>query len=158
MNSKFKDISKALSSSFGIPITTLNKWASSDNRIAHREIMVHAHNAISVIEDYSELISSRKTLEEIAYSLGFDAPLSMTIEGVSSRTFRSWFENDDKRKQVIGFLIGIHWTLLSEASKKIGTGSTVEILDKLKGQNVMPGEFIRLYKISPDTVINLVLL
>ncbi|WP_076414883.1 hypothetical protein [Shewanella sp. UCD-KL12] len=155
MTSKFKEISKALSLSFDIPVTTLNKWATSENRVAHRQIMEQAHQAINELEQYSALTSSNASLEEVAKSLGFDNPLTMHIEGISSRTFRSWFENEDKRKLVIGFLIGMHWGLLSEATMRLEISTPVKLHKKLKAKDVMPGEFVRLYQISPISLVKL---
>ena len=156
MSTTFKSISKALSEKFSIPITTLAKWASSDSRVGHRTILEHAYQAVSDFDEYSSLASSDESLEAIAKSLGFDAPLSMTIEGVSSRTFRSWFESESKRKLVIGFLIGLHWQKMAAASNQCGYESPGSLLNQLKVKDVAPGKFIRLFLISPGTLSKLV--
>ena len=55
----------------------------------------------------------------------------------------------------MGFLLGLHWQLISEAARESKHDNEIDFLKSLDSLKVSPGDFVRLYQVSPNTMINL---
>ncbi|MBO2656132.1 hypothetical protein I6M49_22070 [Shewanella algae] len=153
MLSYFKDNLKVIASLFDIQAQTLKLWASAENRSAHRDLLSLATMAINYDPSLQALLDGDAGLQDIASSLGIDNPLNSEISGVSGPTFRSWFTKPEKRKLVIGFLLGLYQRSLSEASEGAGFNSVEALLKRLRKLDIEPGRIVRLLRIDEGTAI-----
>lgn len=152
----FKNNIRLLAQTFCIPVTTLQKWAIADNRSRHRELLLSALKALEAFTLYNSILSSEEDIEELARVLGFDQAANLIIPGISARTFRSWFDVFDKKKQLLAILIGLHWQLLEASSAKANLKNAQELLTKkVLPKRVTPGEFVKLYQFCPDVLSSL---
>lgn len=147
---------KRIASLFAIPITTLQTWAKSENRLAHMELLTHAIGALELCKFYSDISHEFTTPHALGQQLGFDNPLTICIDGIAQRTFRAWFESDEKHGLLNGILIGYHWRMVQSISVQSGFSTISALLLLLDAHNVRLDGLVKLYQASPDTLTRLI--
>lgn len=144
---------KRIAATFAIPITTVNTWAKSEKRIAHLELLSNALDALETSDFYTNI--TNETPYNFGRKLGYDNPLTVSIDGIPPRTFRSWFDSDDKHGLLKGVLIGHHWRQLQSISDSAGRPSISCFISYLKNNNISIEGITKLYLASPETLIKL---
>jgi hypothetical protein len=145
---------KRIAATFAIPITTVNTWAKSEKRLAHLELLSNALDAYEICDFYTNI--THKTPYDFGQQLGFDNPLTLSIDGIPQRTFRSWFDTEDKHGLLKGVLIGHHWRQLQSISVRAGGPSISCFISYLKKHSISIEGITKLYLASPETLIKLI--
>lgn len=153
MDNSFKQKIKDICKVSGIPATTLQKWANAENRSTHRELLLLALEAIEKNRNYEQLLENPP--EATAVSLGFESPLNIEIDGISNRTWRSWFDVKEKEKQVNTLLLGLYWKVISDCAKQSGYITPAKLVSKLTVIGVKLNEVIKLYRASSYALFKL---
>ncbi len=151
MLSYFTENLKVIADLFDIQAQTLKLWTKAENRRAHRDLLAHAAMAIKYDPTLRALLEDEADLHDIASSLGIDNPLNSEISGVSGPTFRTWFAKPEKRKLVIGFLLGLYQRSLEQAADGAGFDSVEALLKRVRKLDIEPGRIVRLLRIDEGT-------
>lgn len=142
---------KLISSAFEIHINTVTKWLSNPSRKSHIQYLSLALDAVSERLFYAALLNCDMDVNAIADRLGLDNFLSSEIEGISSRTLRSWISNPQKKKLIVGILIGFHWFELTQLAEE-SNNSLEELISILDLRSVSFVEAVKMYKASSQLV------
>lgn len=140
-----------ISSVFEIHINTVTKWLSNPSRKSHIQYLSLALDAVSQRPFYAALLSCDMDVNAIADRLALDNFLSSEIDGISSRTLRSWILNPQKKKLIVGILIGFHWYELSKLAEE-SYNSLEELISILDLRSVSLVEAVKMYKASSQLV------
>lgn len=146
---------KRIAKLFSIPITTLQTWLKSDKRQSHVEILHQAMKALDMSAFHRDIFSLSAEPLEVGRKLGFDNPLTLDIDGIPQRTFRSWFETPEKFGLLAGLMIGHQWKMLTELSKKSGFHTMSNFIDVLKFNDIELDGLIRLNLSASQTLVKL---
>lgn len=142
---------KLISSAFEIHINTVTKWLSNPSRKSHIQYLSLALDAVSQRPFYAALLSCDMDVNAIADRLALDNFLSSEIDGISSRTLRSWILNPQKKKLIVGILIGFHWFELAKLAEE-SNNSLEELISILDLRSVSLVEAVKMYKASSQLV------
>lgn len=141
---------------FNVSKKNLRMWDNTENRATHKLLLSAAYAATIANHEYAKLLDNKQLdIGQVGEQLGFDNPLNLSIEGLSSRTFRSWCDVDDKRSLAIAVLLGLHWLQLTKIAVDVGLNEPVDILNLLAKIEVGVADCIRLYQLSPTTMVKL---
>lgn len=155
MLSYFTENLKVIADLFDIQAQTLKLWTKAENRRAHRDLLALAAMALDNDPSLRSLLDGDAPLLDIASHLGIDNPLNTDITGISGPTFRSWFAKPDKRKLVIGVLLGLYQRTLAEAASSAGFADLESLQNRLTQLDIAPGRVVRLFRIDGQTVTTL---
>lgn len=143
---------KRIAKLFSIPITTLQTWLKSDKRQTHVEILNQAMKALDMSAFHRDIFSLCAEPLEVGRKLGFDNPLTLDIDGIPQRTFRSWFETPEKFGLLAGVMIGHQWQALTQLSKKSGFHTMSNFIDILQFNDIELDGVMRLNLAASQTL------
>lgn len=139
----------------GMQKQTLKLWSNEKKREGHIKILISFNQAIKASPEYSELLDNMDSPMEIAKKLSIEKPWMLELP-IPKRTFKDWFESEDKKRLVSACIVGWHFGVVSDAAQELQI-EPAYLIEMLRDINVSPMELVELYTTSKVATTKIVM-